>query len=669
MPHLHRPPTHITDWSRIEPGLSAMDTATPPPATESAGYHYLRLYSKFLCLAIFALIFVGGMVKSTESGLAVPDWPTSFGYGMFEMPYSMMKGGVVYEHGHRQFAAVVGILTFILGLWIPMVEKRDWLRLLGFIACVVVVLLGLLGGLTVKLKLPIAVSTLHGVLAQLYLIVSIMIAYSLSRERALRVAERPTVEAVRLGRASLWVIAALFLQLILGALMRHSESGLAIPDFPSMGGTWLPAFNEAWMNSVNSLRADLQLPPVTMFQASIHLAHRLGALLVVAAIVLLHIRMNPLRQQFHKASITLRMLDAALALQLILAAYTIWSHRNPVITSLHVAVGALMFGITTLCALRSFPVNMLAPTPSTPSTPAQPVTSAITVSKFSLYLQQTKPRIVQMVLVTATLGYFLAKGRISSWLGLLAMLVGTGLSAAGSAALNNFLERDVDARMKRTRHRALPSGQIEPAAALAFGIVLVLLGVTINLVAVNMLAALLTLVTAFLYVLVYTPLKRLTWLNTSIGAIPGALPPMIGWAGSTGSLDIGAWILFLILFAWQHPHFYAIAWLYREDYRQGGFQMLSVVDPTGRRCFRHALIFTVGLVLVSLLLATTGHAGVVYALGAVLIGIYMLASCLGLLNTGTEADARKVLIASVIYLPLLLLFILADAGFTRLFLD
>lgn len=279
-----------------------------------------------------------------------------------------------------------------------------------------------------------------------------------------------------------------------------------------------------------------------------------------------------------------------------------------------------------------------------------------------VYLELSKPRIVSMVLVTTLLGYFLGGGGIDSWWRALLTLAGTALGAAGAAALNNYLERDADARMQRTRRRALPSGLLEPAAALAYGVLLVLGGVTLLVCTVNLLAGFLVLLTAFLYVLVYTPLKKLTWLNTPIGAIPGALPPMIGWAAARGTIDPGAWVLFGILFAWQHPHFYSIAWIFRDDYARAGFKMLSVVDPSGRRLFRQAILFSVALILVSISLVALGLAGQLYLFGAALLGAGLLAASLTMAQHQTLKDARRVLLASVIYLPLLLVLLVIDAG-------
>lgn len=272
-----------------------------------------------------------------------------------------------------------------------------------------------------------------------------------------------------------------------------------------------------------------------------------------------------------------------------------------------------------------------------------------------------KPRIVTMVLVTTAIGYYLGAGGFGGLVKLLLTLVGTGLAAGGSAALNNYLERDIDAHMPRTMNRVLPSGRIDPSVALAFGVGLVLAGVSLLAWLVNLLAAFLVLLTAFLYVLVYTPLKKLTWWNTPIGAIPGALPPMVGWAAAADELSAGAWILFAILFIWQHPHFYAIAWMYRDDYARAGFKMLSVVDPTGNRLFRQAIWFSLALIPVSMLLTGLKVTGDIYLIGAIFAGAAMLASAVVLWNLRTMAAARRVLMASVFYLPALLVLILLDS--------
>ena len=276
------------------------------------------------------------------------------------------------------------------------------------------------------------------------------------------------------------------------------------------------------------------------------------------------------------------------------------------------------------------------------------------------YFELTKPRIVTMVLVTTALGFFVGGHGIDSPLILVMTLLGTALSAGGAGVLNHYLERDVDAVMRRTRDRPLPAGKVSPAAALSLGFAMILAGQGVLVLTVNLLTAWLALITAFLYVVIYTPMKRTTWLNTSLGSIPGALPPVGGWAAATGHLDTGAWVLFAILFAWQHPHFYAIAWIFREDYRRGGFKMLPVLEEDGGRTCRHILAFSVLLIAVSILPTLLGTSGILYLVGALILGAGMLAAGVSLTLTRSTLDACRLLRASVIYLPLLLILTVID---------
>lgn len=284
-------------------------------------------------------------------------------------------------------------------------------------------------------------------------------------------------------------------------------------------------------------------------------------------------------------------------------------------------------------------------------------------SRFSSYIELTKPRIGVMVLVTAAMGYFLGGKGVQDWGVFIVLLVGTFLSSSGASALNNYLERDADKLMHRTMHRPIPSGVIQPHHARLFGIALSLIGTILLAVMINLLTAFLALLTVFLYVFLYTPLKRTTTLNTIIGAIPGAIPPLGGWAAATGSLSLGAWTLFLILFLWQHPHFYAIAWICRDDYARGGFKMLPVFDPDGRKTVTQILLFSLLLIPISIVPTLIGMSGWIYFFGALLLGIGMLHGGMALAITRSNANARYVLHASLVYLPALLALIVFDRTF------
>ena len=267
-----------------------------------------------------------------------------------------------------------------------------------------------------------------------------------------------------------------------------------------------------------------------------------------------------------------------------------------------------------------------------------------------------------MVLITTLLGYYLGNDGISSWLNLFWTLLGTGLSAGGAGALNQYLEREQDKRMERTRSRPLPSGLIQPLDALLFGLILVLIGSILLVWKVNLLTGFLSLMTAFLYVLIYTPMKKLTWLNTSLGSIPGALPPMGGWTAATGSIDSGAWILFAILYLWQHPHFFAIAWMCKNDYKKAGFKMLPVVELNGSRTIRQIFWHLSLMIPVSLLPFISGMMGTVYLAGASLLTLGYFCSAIPMLRLKSKENASKILKASVFYLPLLFVIIIIDKG-------
>jgi protoheme IX farnesyltransferase len=274
-------------------------------------------------------------------------------------------------------------------------------------------------------------------------------------------------------------------------------------------------------------------------------------------------------------------------------------------------------------------------------------------------VELAKPRITAMVVFTALVGFVTAADEPIRGALLAAALVGTGLVATGAAVLNQVIERDTDALMDRTRHRPLPGGRVQPAEAVAFGAAVTLAGHTLLFAACGPLPAAVAFVTWASYLFVYTPLKRLTPLATLVGAIPGALPPVIGWTARSGSLDQGAFILFAILFLWQIPHFLAIAWMYRDDYAKGGFPMLPVLDREGSFTARQAVVHSLALLLVSLLPVAAGLAGIAYLAGAFVLGVALTLFALRLLSLRTLPAARALFLASVLYLPALSSLLLA----------
>jgi len=272
----------------------------------------------------------------------------------------------------------------------------------------------------------------------------------------------------------------------------------------------------------------------------------------------------------------------------------------------------------------------------------------------------TKPRVVLMVLVTTLVGFHVGSVGASDPLRLLHALIGTGLAAAGSLALNQFLERDVDSRMERTRRRPLPDKRLQPKEALYFGLALTLAGPTYLGLTINWLSAVVVTVTAASYLLAYTPLKRHSSLCTVLGAIPGALPPVTGWVAARGEFGVGAWVLFGILFLWQLPHTLAIAWVYRRDYARADLRMLPVVDPEGASTCRQVIINCLALLAVGLLPSLVGITGPVYFLGALVLGAAMLACGIALAMTRSMGDARRLVYASLVYLPALFVLMAVD---------
>jgi protoheme IX farnesyltransferase len=268
------------------------------------------------------------------------------------------------------------------------------------------------------------------------------------------------------------------------------------------------------------------------------------------------------------------------------------------------------------------------------------------------YIALTKPRITWLILMSTGVGYFFGRTVSSTnWIVLLHTLVGTALIASGTAALNQWYERDADTLMRRTSGRPLPTGQMTAPRALWFGIVLAVLGFGELALGVNLLAALLGAFTLGSYLFIYTPLKQRSHLSTVIGALPGAMPPLMGYAASHGSLTPEAWTLFAILFIWQFPHFLAIAWMYREDYARAGIRMLPVVEPDGMSTGRQIILYASTLIPVSLFPVLLGMSGRVYLVGALILGGYFLYTGVRVAFDLTNVRARRVLLASIIYLP------------------
>jgi protoheme IX farnesyltransferase len=290
-----------------------------------------------------------------------------------------------------------------------------------------------------------------------------------------------------------------------------------------------------------------------------------------------------------------------------------------------------------------------------------PAASPSIKARVADYLELVKPRVAVLVLFTVAAGAWLAARGVPDLISCAHALFGTALVAGGASALNQLLERHTDARMQRTESRPLPAGRLQPMEVFVFGMVLGIVGIVYLALSLRHPLASLVAALAFTsYVFVYTPLKKRTTLNTLVGAVPGALPPVIGWTAVTGSIDAGVVALFLIVYLWQVPHFLAIAWIYREDYARAGLQMLPVTDEKGTMTGRQMVSYCLTLIPISLLPAVWRLAGPLYLAGALILGIGFLGYAIAFSRTSSVPQARQVLRASLVYLPALLVLLLVD---------
>jgi len=316
---------------------------------------FLRALTAALSLSCLFLIFVGGLVKSHEAGLSVPDWPTTYGENMFLFPYEKWIGGVFYEHGHRLLASGIGFITVCVALATFLRDQRRLPRVLSIVAVLTVIAQGVLGGLTVIYQLPPAISMSHGILAQTFFLITITLCYLQSRTfRATAPNQTSASETRTIRRIAVIVIGVLYLQLFAGALMRHNGAGMALLDFPTMGGSWFPSVAPDVVDTANQLRAAVELPPTTPLAITFHLIHRLGGVVVALSALLLFRMVSSLST---RATITRRVGSLILGLTLVqitLGVASILTIREPFLTSLHVATGAALLGSALLVLLTTY---------------------------------------------------------------------------------------------------------------------------------------------------------------------------------------------------------------------------------------------------------------------------------------------------------------------------
>jgi heme a synthase len=322
--------------------------------TQDQRLSWLERYTGFVLVSVLLLIFMGALVKSHEAGLTVPDWPTTYGQNMFLYPYDMWIGGIFFEHGHRLLASAIGVFTVVLTTWLFFAPVSKALKTAGLLALTTVIIQGVLGGLTVLYLLPDSISIAHGVLAQTFLLLIVFIGFKLEHRSFISFNTRAYEQT---AQKIFWYLSAgvglLYLQLLLGAMTRHAEAGLAIPDFPLMGGQMIPLFDDKMFATINEWRQARYLPEVSLWQVAIHLAHRIGAIVVgiyFAVLVSLLLRTQARSTSLFRGGL---FLAALVILQLTLGVITVWSERAPWLTSMHVVCGAALLAETFALTLRA----------------------------------------------------------------------------------------------------------------------------------------------------------------------------------------------------------------------------------------------------------------------------------------------------------------------------
>ena len=581
-------------------------------------------------VATLVLIGVGGLVRATDSGLGCPDWPGCFAVGDLIPPLELHAW---IEHTHRLVAAVfVGPLVGAVAVITVFSDRRRDRPLLAaaVVAGVLVIVQSLLGAWVVLQGLAAELVTAHLGMALIVFAATIFIA-----ERAIH-GPMPAVRArPALTRLAGPLALAIFAQMLLGSWVTGQQAGLAFGDFPLMGGSLLPELATS--------------------QEAVHFAHRALSLVVAGLAVAL-------------AAVAYRSTDAALprrlaawllvlvVVQIALGGLNVVSRLSALFVVPHLVVGAALWGGSVwllLSTRRLRPAE--APMPAATREPGP-------MDTVRAYVALTKPRIIELLLVTTVPTMVLAAGGFPSpWL-MAAVIVGGTLAAGGANAINMYVDRDIDDIMRRTRHRPLPRHSVTPGAALAFGIGLSVAAFGFLALAVNLLSAVLALSATCFYVFVYTMwLKRSTPQNIVVGGAAGCVPVLVAWAAVTGEIGLPALVLFAIVFYWTPPHFWALALRYRGDYEAARVPMLPVVRGEAETA-RQIVLYTLALIAVSLLLLPAAGMGWIYLVAAVVLGGFFLLGALRLRADAANGRAAiRLFRYSISYLTLLFAAVAADA--------
>lgn len=604
----------------------------------------IKNLSLSIILITFSLLILGGVVHNTESSLACPDWPTC--YGTF---FPRMEGQIAIEHGHRLLATLVGFLTILMVFFSFKNSKTDEryqsLFHLSVLSLVMVIAQGILGGITVIYKLPTIVSTSHLGLSMVYFCTMILLHHRVMLVEGKKWPELDKSEltekwkpALRHGLLGMGVL--VYLQMLLGAFMRHSGAGASCGLGPDAWGLCLDMaeWTKTWWPEAHP--------------SQLHMIHRYFA--VVVGLGVLHHGAKQIVFAI-KEKATLKDLAAPLIfwsvvaifgiiVQIGLGVMTVAMNLSLVPTTAHLAVAAICLG-------SLWKLNLLL------KSMEEKYYQKGSHSFLSDLIELTKPNLSALVLGTAFVGMLLAPGEVNFFQGLLDLTL-IGMVVTGGCALNCYLEMDVDALMERTKVRSLPSGRLKAKWALIFGIGLLAISLPALVFLVNSVTAVLAAVAAILYLFFYTPMKIKSPHAVFVGAIPGAIPPMLGWTAVTGRMDGDVWSLFLILFVWQIPHFLAISIFNAEDYKAAKIKVFpNLLGHLKTRNF--IVLLTLLMFVIGLLPALIGTASRIYLYAA--IGLSTLMIVLALVGLKYQAQGQTLTLWSkryfwgtILYLPLLL---------------
>ncbi|TNF31001.1 MAG: protoheme IX farnesyltransferase [Deltaproteobacteria bacterium] len=594
----------------------------------------------------FLLLILGGIVHNTQSSLACPDWPLCYG-----KVFPDMKDGVLIEHSHRLLASLVGFLTILLTFFTWKRNKTDsnWQEVfhLSTLSLVMVIAQGVLGGITVIYRLPTIVSTTHLGLSMIFFCTIILLHHKLALLESTEIKvddlekEKFSNSWKPIYRHGILISGVLiYLQMVLGAFMRHSGAGASC----GLG-------SDAWNLCLDMGTWTKSWWPEASI-AQLHMVHRYFAIFVTlvsflysAKVLTFFVKTKDAAKSFRTSSmIWAVIIPVAIFFQVALGVMTVAMNISVVPTTLHL-------GMAAVCLAGLWKLNLIL------FSAEEKYGNRTFHSIFSDFVELTKPKLSGLVMMTAVVGFLLAPGELNFFKGIFSLLM-IYFVVMGACALNCYIERDVDALMERTRDRSLPAGRLNPMVALSFGIVLVGSAIALMVFYVNLITAILSALAAILYLWAYTPMKQKSPFAVVIGAIPGAIPPLLGWTTVTGTLDLNSFGLFLILFVWQLPHFMAISIFNAKDYDAANIKVYPNQISTSTT-WKAILVLTAAMIATTLAPYSWSGVSKAYFIVALLLAVPMTLLALAGIkfqsnSLQVELWAKRYFWGTILYLPLLL---------------